>query len=38
MLAIIAFFSDIVYFIQKFFKDMFAKIGGEKPEEESKPE
>lgn len=36
MLAIIAFLSDIVYFIQKFFTDLFAKIGGEKqPEDEN---
>lgn len=36
MLAIIAFISDIVYFIQKFFTDLFAKIGGEKqPEDEN---
>lgn len=39
MLAIVAFFSDIIYFIQKFFKDLLAKIGGEKePEDESQPE
>lgn len=35
MLAIVAFLSDIVYFIQKLFNDLLAKVGGEKqPEDE----
>lgn len=28
MLAILAMLSDVVYFIQKFFEDIFAKITG----------
>lgn len=35
MLAIIAFFSDIFYFIKKFFTDIVAKITGKEPEEET---
>lgn len=36
MLAIIAFLSDVVYFIQKWFNDLLAKLGGEKqPEDEN---
>ncbi len=33
MLAIIAFFSDIFYFIKKFFTDVIAKITGKDIEE-----
>lgn len=36
MLAIVAFLSDIFYFIQKFFKDILAKITG-KEETETEP-
>lgn len=35
MLAIIAFFSDIFYFIKKFFTDIVAKITGKESEEET---
>lgn len=35
MLAIIAFFSDIFYFIKKFFTDIVAKITGKDVEEDT---
>lgn len=35
MLAIIAYLSDIIYFIKKFFTDIIAKITGKEEEEET---